>query len=273
MSIFYEYRNLDFDCYTWENPNYPPHIHEHIEFVYILKGEVQLTINKITYFLGTHNCGLVYPDQIHSFKSDEAAEVLLVNADIHKMRELFNETITNRLLSPIFSQNDLSNTGLAAIELFKSRSNQSKAGFTNTDKGLVLMLMDDILGSLPTQSYTGITDYTIAQKALSYINENLNEDLTIETTAAKIGISKFYLSRIFSKEFHMTFPEYVTSRKLLLAIEFLNNKDMSIAEVAFEAGFANIRTFNRNFQKVYHISPTEWRKNAKKRQQASSHIN
>jgi AraC-like DNA-binding protein len=57
----------------------------------------------------------------------------------------------------------------------------------------------------------------------------------------------------------MTYKQLVQSQKLKYAAKFLRNTNMSVTEIANEAGYENISFFYQKFQEHYGCSPKEYR--------------
>ena len=66
------------------------------------------------------------------------------------------------------------------------------------------------------------------QKALDYIENNLEEDINYETIAKELGLSPFYFHRIFSNIIGISPAEYIRNRRLTCATDELNIIRMSI---------------------------------------------
>lgn len=97
------------------------------------------------------------------------------------------------------------------------------------------------------------------------IVENLaDRQLSIDTVAARHGVSPRYLSRLFESS-ATTFSEFVLAQRLnrahrmLIAPAFFGR---TISSIAFEAGFGDLSYFNRTFRRVYDATPSEVREAA-----------
>lgn len=98
---------------------------------------------------------------------------------------------------------------------------------------------------------------------MDYIDAHYMEDLNLMELACSTGFSKYHFSRLFKQYTNYTFCDYVNNRRIKAAEEMLARPDYSITEVALQAGFPSISTFNRLFRKWEGCSPTEYRiKNA-----------
>lgn len=94
---------------------------------------------------------------------------------------------------------------------------------------------------------------------LSYIDAYYMNPLTLEAIASHSGFSKYYFSRLFKQYTNCTFYEYLCSRRLKAAEEFLNQAGLSVTEAALMSGFSSISTFNRIFKQKKGCTPSEYR--------------
>lgn len=97
-----------------------------------------------------------------------------------------------------------------------------------------------------------------------YIKNNLTQKITLTDIAWHLHCSTVTLTEHFKKEFGMTIMEYVTSKRMQMAVRLLENSDTSIREIAESCGFSDIEYFSKSFKKYYGTSPSEWRKRMRK---------
>ena len=98
------------------------------------------------------------------------------------------------------------------------------------------------------------------QNALTYIEENLTEELEIRDIAKKAFLSPFYFQRIFGVMCGISVGEYIRSRRLSLAGEELARSDAKVIDIAAKYGYDSPDSFNRAFQRFHGISPSSARK-------------
>lgn len=91
---------------------------------------------------------------------------------------------------------------------------------------------------------------------LKYINTHLGEDLSNETLAQKLFLSKYYLMHRFKEETGYTLHSYIEQKRLLHASELIKN-GVPVMKAAQECGFKEYSTFLRAFKRNFHISPKE----------------
>ena len=93
------------------------------------------------------------------------------------------------------------------------------------------------------------------QKALDYIEDNLEEDINYEKIAKELGISSFYFHRIFSSIIGISPAEYIRNRRLTCAADELSIYKANILDVAIKYQFNSNESFTRAFTKFHGISP------------------
>ena len=96
------------------------------------------------------------------------------------------------------------------------------------------------------------------QIMLRYIHEHLTEPLSIDELAEKAFLSKYYLMRHFKAETGYSIHQYINSKRLLLARSLLDGP-APITEICYQCGFQDYTTFSRAFQRMFHMSPTDFR--------------
>ena len=99
-----------------------------------------------------------------------------------------------------------------------------------------------------------------AEKMIDYIENNLDEDLTLEHMEEEFHYCKSYLARIFSKEKGGTIYQYVKKRRVEEAAKKLQKTDKAIAEIAYEAHYGSQQAFTLAFRQVYLVAPQVYRR-------------
>lgn len=99
-----------------------------------------------------------------------------------------------------------------------------------------------------------------AQKAISILEKNVGDFISLEALAAQVGISKFYLIRLFKEQTGFTPKEYANTLNLKKACKLLKETNLSILEISQTLGFCNQYHFSKNFKLFSGYSPTKFRK-------------
>ena len=97
-------------------------------------------------------------------------------------------------------------------------------------------------------------------EAIRYIEDNITEELTIESIAKKAWISPFYFQKGFSMLCGFTVAEYIRCRRLALAGSELMATDEKIIDIALKYGYHSPDSFTKSFTRFHGATPTAVRK-------------
>lgn len=92
---------------------------------------------------------------------------------------------------------------------------------------------------------------------LSYINQHLSENLSINMLAAHFYLSSSYLCKIFKSTTGTTINRYITAKRISRAKALLL-KGCSVAETSSLCGFGDYSSFLRSFTKIVGMSPRKY---------------
>ena len=94
------------------------------------------------------------------------------------------------------------------------------------------------------------------KETLSYINENLAADLSIDTLADRVFLSRYHFMRLFKEQTGSTVHQYVRQKRLLYAARLIR-EGVPAVRAAGDAGFNDYSVFHRAFRSSFGISPTD----------------
>ena len=97
------------------------------------------------------------------------------------------------------------------------------------------------------------------KEALSFIEQNFQNNISVEDIAASCGLNRSYFGKIFHENMGKSPQEFLIYYRMIKATELLKLTDLSIADIGNAIGYANQLHFSRAFKKVYGISPRQWR--------------
>ena len=101
-----------------------------------------------------------------------------------------------------------------------------------------------------------IFSLSMVQKIIDYIEENLLEELTPATLAARFYISVSTLSSVFKLACKMTVMEYIRNRRLTVAAEELSMSDIPIIELALKYCYETPEAFTKAFSRTFGFPPS-----------------
>ncbi len=97
-------------------------------------------------------------------------------------------------------------------------------------------------------------------RMIAYIDGHFEQKLYLKDLSAQFYINQVYCCQLFKKNLGKTFSEYVSELRIRKARELLKQTDMSIEEIAIEAGYVDYYYFNKVFKKHCGMTPTKFRK-------------
>ena len=95
---------------------------------------------------------------------------------------------------------------------------------------------------------------------VAWIDENLDEAMSLAGLASHFGMSRSLLTREFRRYTGMSFVAYCNRRRLERAAGLMASVNGSVADAAFSAGFANLSHFHRQFKTAYGMTPAAFRR-------------
>ena len=138
---------------------------------------------------------------------------------------------------------------------------QSSERLTSADR------LNDLLGKVSytfaekvAQSKTPVSTDERMQKAIRYIQQNVNQHLTVGDVADYAGFSKSYFSAYFKKTLGFSVSAFILRCKLEEGRELLQYTDKSISTISEFLCFSSQSHFHTAFKKQFGITPSEYRK-------------
>ncbi|MBL8228186.1 MAG: helix-turn-helix domain-containing protein [Bryobacterales bacterium] len=98
---------------------------------------------------------------------------------------------------------------------------------------------------------------------LVHIQAKLDSDLSLDALAAKAGLSRFHLHRLFRQTTGETAKAYILRLRLQQAAFRLMLHDDRVIDIALECGFSNHASFSRAFRDHYGVAPSQYRADAR----------
>ena len=266
MSIFFQNRKERLRLYTSANNTFAAHLHNQVELLIVLEGSLTLTIDHISHPLTAGMHALIFPNQLHSLQTTESSQILLCIFDgdfCHSYGKFFQNNLP---LSNVQSMTELSLHSRTALEGLLQltgsfpRNTPIPSVTLALAEGYLTLFLADCFSHMELQPRTMSQDLELEQRLLIYLETHYTENLSLELLSREFGVSRFVLSRLFTDKLHTTFPYYVNSKRLEYACSLLLSTELSVTQIALDAGFGSSRSFFREFQQAYHTTPREYRK-------------
>lgn len=256
MSIFYQNRTESFHSLISVNNTFPPHIHKQLELIFVLSGQITVTVDKKSFLLSRHDLSLCFPSLIHSCETKKESRIFMLIFNPDFLPDFSNELMNLEPLLPCFHLEDDSEACRILYSLLHCQSGKPDNRIV---KGYLMLLLGFLFSSMEFQPRAYREDMELNQRLLLYMDSHFKEDLTLEALAKTLGINRFYLSHLFSEKLHTSFPSYLNGKRIDYAMKLLLGSSLSVTEIAYECGFASTRTFYRAFRTITGMTPCQFR--------------
>lgn len=105
----------------------------------------------------------------------------------------------------------------------------------------------------------------MVEKAIEYINNNLNQDLSLQSVSKELSVSPIYFHNVFKTSVSKTLRDYVEQQRIKKAINLLQTTSLTLTQIAFECGFSSQSYFSYVFKRRMKQTPREYIKESYKK--------
>lgn len=255
-----------------EDTQFPSHWHTALEIVMPVENYYDVTIHKEHYHIMPGEVLLIPSGELHELTAPKYGSRFIFLFDISVLSKLpCFQNVQILLTQPVLiTQNTFMSTYDVLYNKLLQIRNEYFERKEYSSLSIFSLLIDFFVqlgyhqlntqDLFPSVSMAKQSEYTQKfQSLLSYIDSHYMLSLNLDEIAESIGFSKFHFSRLFKQYTGYTFCDYITLRRLKVAEELLAKPQLSIAQVAAQAGFSSISTFNRLFKQQKNCSPSEYR--------------
>ncbi|MBQ8322299.1 MAG: helix-turn-helix domain-containing protein [Clostridia bacterium] len=258
---------------------FPPHSHNFVEMVTVVKGEMTHIIDGRAVTLC---CGDVLVMNKHITHSVKEAGLYDLGVNII-MSDAFFNAIMPELTNTVFSDFIRENSKLGGAGMFLHFSCKGQKQIENIIENLLFELTEYTQdNSIMTRTVTLLFKYlslknqkllvdctkyhTLSDKRKLEISEYIESsyrNATLTSLAAKMSISVPYLSKIVREYFGMNFKELLLEERIRRAAVLIKETDMPICSIINNVGYENDSYFHREFKKRMGETPLSMRKSAR----------
>lgn len=132
---------------------------------------------------------------------------------------------------------------------------------------MTLFMLLDYLNSLAESqmSYIGVSrahkEISIpVARAVEYIKNNYHTEITLDFIAHYAGLSKSQFCNAFKSATGITFITYLNNYRVSKAHLIISRTSAPLHKIASDTGFYSTEHMTRAFQKLYGMSPSQWRR-------------
>ena len=246
---FFEHHGIDdkevFHVSHLQNFDFPLHFHHAYELIIVNEGQLTVTIDQREYTMNQNDVAFVFNNQMHGFQTVKQSDISIV---------IFSPEIIGHFFmnyKGVIPENNVMH--------IDHLPNLSELDSIYQQKGFLYQLCGQLVNQTEFIPVEYSTKTKVLHKILFYVDKHFSKDCTLKKIAKELQYDYAYISKLFVQMMNMTFTQYLNHYRISQACYLLRNSPQSITEIAFNCGYDNLRTFNRNFKKVTNQSPTTYR--------------
>ena len=230
-------------------------LHTYNEILFFISGDVEFISEKGKETLVPNTAIIIPKETFHQF--------IVLGDNTDYIRCVFNfETvaeldtlIASKINKIMLTQNDKIN------DLFKSLTVIESMNLSEIETNILLKsLFAEILVAIKTKDSIFLNEGSFfnpkVEAAISFINKNIQQPLTVPDIAASLNISDSHLAHIFKNDMHISVHKYILKKRLLLAHKKIQNSTPPM-QAAIESGFNDYSGFYTQFKKMFGFSPSK----------------
>lgn len=267
MPHIFSYRDEDIYCHHTVDPHPDPeafsmHAHERMEVFYFISGRGSYLVEGTAYPLQPGDVLIMRPAETHrlAISPDEPYERISFHFAPALLSGLDPE---QQLLRPFFDrplgQGNLYPSSSCGKRLQTAFSDFSFEGIADIRLNLLarlLLLLTSLRGIHDSSDRLFAPAQSPAGELVTYVNEHLFEDISLQTVSAAFFRSKSQISRMFRQATGSSLWEYVTIKRLLAARAMIQRGE-STGAACTACGFSDYSAFFRAYRAQFHHAPKE----------------
>lgn len=267
----------------------PLHAHEATQINFVISGSARHFIRDNDYTIARGDIFVIPPMVPHQLYALDDGENEIIEFEF--MPEFISTSLDSLSMAKSFLDFAYIEPMLVEENLVKSRLNLSGNALTMVEKLLEEMLAEDrtrstgfdlviksnllkllvLVGREYSLSPVSVSTNKLVNRyhstihgAMDYIEMNYTQDLTLESVAARFGLSASFFSYVFKNVASKRFSDYIRDLRIARACQLLSSTDDKVIEICYQSGFNNLNHFNRVFKQLMLVSPTAYRNRARK---------
>lgn len=246
------------------------HWHERLELWRMLEGEFDIVCEREAVTVHQGNIVIFNPCEVHSAQITHDAQIDCYIIDLTRlagrmdsgMERLFSQMIGGSVRFCHRIEED------SVLWSWLDEARRMAVSFERDDTLSMSLfgLFYLVLGRL-CREYVYVHEEHRKQKQgdeismiLNFIYSNYTKRLTLDDMAQHLCFSKSYFCRWFKNKTGESPMDYLNTIRVWRAYELLQNTSLSVTEIGYQVGFADIRCFHRQFKRRMSFSPSQVRR-------------
>lgn len=258
MDAVYEQKKGSFEYFCPATLDPLPHLHKELELICVRQGGAVAVVNGKRYALRSGDLFLVFPYEVHYYLDSEPGDYAVICFSVSVLPELEGVIDRNELESHVFQIRPGSETEQHLRAIREADGPYAAARRC----AYVALLMTELLRCSKLTALQKTASMT-TRRILEYCSRHYTEDLSLDTIAGSLHLSKYYISHAISKQINMHLGAFINAMRINEACRLLRETDKQVGDIALSVGYETIRSFNRSFKSLMGMTPKQYRQREK----------
>lgn len=286
-----DYPNMDSDFPFHLSINridrsFPAHRHDFLEFSLVIDGKGAERVNGMSHPMKAGTFTFISPYQIHELHAEKGHPLKLYNCTFDLSLLLGSTKVENDLYLFLVGESSLGDLPShlqleeAQKDKFEGLLQEILHEYQSDEAGRALLIRAKLIEVLvwffrlrrqrsdqetnPSVESARLQP-SVIWKVVHYIHTHYKDPLSLERVAKHFHVSSPYLSDQFKQHVGETFVNFLHEVRLRHACSLLASTELAITTIAHEVGYNSFKTFSRAFRQRKHMTPSDYRKDLKKR--------
>ncbi len=240
-------------------PFYFAHFHNELEILQITDGNTEVIVNGNVFDINKGDVVAFLPSSVHCVKPhDSKLSFVAVGLSPSIWQEQsalrVGRILQNSQFPVILRANDPCCAMVTKRIDELANNSQSK---TNCALAILNTITAKSTAIMQQNTTTNRHHYAV-MRALRFAKENFRNNISIEDVANFCQYSTFYTMKLFKSYTGLPFVEYLNHFRLLLASQQMLTTNKEMQQIAQDVGFNNISYFNRQFKRMFDLTPKQY---------------
>lgn len=251
---------------------YPLHYHTDIEFIFVLKGEIQLLLGSNNYLLKQNDIFVCNGKEVHAMHATDKENVIALIQVNNRMFSKYYPNLSRSCYRTFTDDPNDQRLDFLRSEIVKILCNYfKKTHYQETNVAITKKLLSHLEANFNYFSIKNsvvlnnpIKNFTMSKRIsriILNIYENYYKRLTLEDLSAKEDLSEFYLSHIIHEHIGISFRDFLSFARVESTQMMVLDESINIKELYAIAGFSGRAYFEKHFEKWYGQKPSSYRDN------------
>ncbi len=243
------------------------HRHENYELLFVVSGEIDISIERDEYHMGCGDVVLVNAGQPHRYRSVRDVTIARFLISSVRVRELLGMETVLFWCNSVSDRHEAYDVLRRIIARILNESvcadRENRLHLSSLYYQMIYTLSENFMLSPRDERFTfrdGDSEDDRMQRIVTYVRENYRDSISLQDIADMLYLSPTYVSRYIRRQCGVSFVGLINSVRLNHAIEEMMYSTESITKIALDNGFASVAAFNKVFKDEYDQTPSEYRR-------------